>query len=588
MKKKFGKFLSLALATVMLASCGGSSSGTTTEGGTETTAETGTENEKYPEFITVDVYSDQANYQGIQSGWFAKVLKDKFNMEFNIIAPNVAGGGDTLYQTRTTAGDLGDLIFVGTDNGRLQDLVTAELVVDMTPYLENSENVMNYEYGISVHNSKLDREGIFAIPSSTTTESPVESMDSNDLTFGPYVRWDLYKELGYPELTTLEDLLPVLKDMQELEPTTADGKKVYGFSLFKDWDGNMMMMGKQPATLYGYDEIGFVLEKADGSDTQSILDTDSGYIRSLKFYFEANQMGLMDPESSTQNYDMVWNKFVNGEVLYSPWPWLGQTAYNTTDNKAAGKGFMLAPVQDMEIYSYGFKPAGDKYMVAIGSQAEDPQRLADFIDWMYSSEGISILANQMLEGSMWTAESGRPELTELGIKSRIDASEEALPEEIGGGTWKDGQAQISFLPVAGVTTNPDTNEPYVYTAWESVVEMNNTDLDNDWKEFMGATTTKEYLQNNDMMSIAAGTDFVTPEESIDIQTLRSQIKEVIKEYSWRMVFATDEAEFESLLTTMQDTCYGLGYEDVLAHDMQNAADLHAARAKVVEEFSAAE
>ena len=56
-----------------------------------------------------------ANYQGIQSGWFAKIVKDKFNMELNIIAPNVAGGGDTLFQTRSAAGDLGDLILTNAD-----------------------------------------------------------------------------------------------------------------------------------------------------------------------------------------------------------------------------------------------------------------------------------------------------------------------------------------------------------------------------------------------------------------------------------------------------------------------------------------
>ena len=64
----------------------------------------------YEEFIVVDVFDDLANFQGIQSGWFAKVVKDKFNMELNIIAPNVAGGGNTLYEIRSAAGNLGDLL----------------------------------------------------------------------------------------------------------------------------------------------------------------------------------------------------------------------------------------------------------------------------------------------------------------------------------------------------------------------------------------------------------------------------------------------------------------------------------------------
>src|SRR3954467_11055104 len=71
--------------------------------------------------ITVDVFASLANYQGMQEGWFAKIVHDKFNMNLNTIAPNVAGGGDTLYNTLVSAGDLGDLIVVnrGTQTDEL-------------------------------------------------------------------------------------------------------------------------------------------------------------------------------------------------------------------------------------------------------------------------------------------------------------------------------------------------------------------------------------------------------------------------------------------------------------------------------------
>lgn len=43
----------------------------------------------YQDFIVVDVFDYSANYQGIQSGWFGEVVRKKFNMELNIIAPNI-------------------------------------------------------------------------------------------------------------------------------------------------------------------------------------------------------------------------------------------------------------------------------------------------------------------------------------------------------------------------------------------------------------------------------------------------------------------------------------------------------------------
>ena len=71
----------------------------------------------------------------------------------------------------------------------------------------------------------------------------------------------------------------------------------------------MMNAIKQPCCFYGYDEYGFVLSKADGSDFQNILDADSLYMRVLRFYNKAFQMGLIDPDSPTQNYSDVSNKF---------------------------------------------------------------------------------------------------------------------------------------------------------------------------------------------------------------------------------------------------------------------------------------
>ena len=138
-KKVVSAVLAGVMASAMVAGCGQSSGGSdsstaasssaaaATETATEAaeTADAGEGAAKYPEFITVDVFDSQANYQGIQSGWFAKIVKDKFNMELNIIAPNVAGGGDTLFQTRSANGNLGDLILTNANKGRLQDLVTA-------------------------------------------------------------------------------------------------------------------------------------------------------------------------------------------------------------------------------------------------------------------------------------------------------------------------------------------------------------------------------------------------------------------------------------------------------------------------------
>ena len=579
--KKMSKYVTTGLLGMTLlgslAGCGGAAESETDAASSES---------GYDETIMIDVYNGLANYMGMQEGWFAKIVRDKFNMELNIIAPNVAGNGDTLYQTRTAAGDLGDLIIV--DNGQqYNELVEAGLLTDASEYYETMENVQRFD--AAVQNLNKDADGLYGFPTSVSTLKATDPSEGLDPTFGAYVRWDLYGEQGYPEIGTLEDLLPVIQKMQEDNPTTDSGKKVYGFSLFSDWDGNMMNAGKQLVTYYGYDESGFVLAKADGSDYQSILDSDSEYIRALKFYFEANQMGLVDPESTTQNYDTLFAKFQEGQVLFSWWPWLGQAAFNTTTNLTEGKGFMLAPIQDQKIFSYGAEVYGGKQFIGIGSNAEDPERIAAFIDWLYSSEGVLANSSQTSgssgpEGLTWEMKDGEPVLTEFGKQALLDGDGD-VPEGYGGGSYKDGVSALNVNTVLPIDINPDTGFPYAYTMWESYQNETTDPVKEDWSKNMGgAESTIGYLEENDQLLVAPGASYVAPEDSSEISTLRNQAKATIIEYSWRMVFAKDEAEFDQLLKEMQETADGLGYQTVLEFDMNNAKDQNEKRIEVAKEF----
>lgn len=347
----------------------------------------------------------------------------------------------------------------------------------------------------------------------------------------------------------------------------------------------MMCLAKQPACMYKFDENGFQLLSADGKTTQSIIDGSSEYVRSLKFFFQANQLGILDPDSSTQNYDTLYSKYQDGAVLFSPWPWLGQAAYNTVEHKEEGKGFMYAPVQDMEIFSYGCKP-GDKYVICVGSQAQDAQRMVDFIDWLYSPEGIMYSCAQTSgtcgpEGLTWEMKDGRPALTEFGNKVFRGDDKLTMPDGWGSGTYKDGISQLNFQAVSTLNTNPINNEPYNYSLWPSYLESNVSPLDKSWQELMKATTTLDYLKQNNMYAVAAGNAYIPQAAPAEIDAARTQCKQIIVQNSWKMVFAKNQAEFDSLLKDMQDTVKGLGYDDVLAFDQKISDETRAAREAAV-------
>ena len=476
------------------------------------------------------------------------------------------------------------------EKGNLESMVTAGLIMDMSGYLKGKD-IMQYETAIRDLNNRVSATGIYAIPSELSRNSPLTSSETMEPTYGPYLRWDLYGQLGYPEIKTLEDLLPVLRDMQELMPYSDAGNPTYAFSFFKDWDGNLMNNAKQPACLYGYDESGFVLAKADGSDYQSIVDSDSMYMRTLKFYYEANQLGLVDPESPTQNYDSVFLKYQQGDIFFCIWPWLSQSAYNTLSNKEAGKGFMLAPIDDMQIYSYGCRPMGnDQEIICIGSNAKDPERLADFIDWLYSEEGVFNNSAQVAggtagpEGLTWERTENGPVLTDFGMQALMNGDVE-LPEEWGGGLWSNGISELNYKPIVQSDLTKD-GFPYAYQLWDSVTAMENTVLDENWKVHMGAESTLEYLNGHNMIVVSPGCNFNYPSEDPEITTMRSQCRNIIVDYSWKMIFAGDEEEFYSLQSTMQSKVKSLGYDEVYAFDLEAAKEKTAAQQKIVELYGA--
>jgi multiple sugar transport system substrate-binding protein/putative aldouronate transport system substrate-binding protein len=102
--------------------------------------------------LTIEMYNVAANYQGVQSGWFAKVLKDNLNIELNIIAPQVAG--DAIYQTRASAGNLGDLVLL--ERSDFADCVKTGLVREITDEIKKAPNLMEYQEQINVFNSSLE------------------------------------------------------------------------------------------------------------------------------------------------------------------------------------------------------------------------------------------------------------------------------------------------------------------------------------------------------------------------------------------------------------------------------------------------
>ncbi|MHA7965572.1 extracellular solute-binding protein [Paenibacillus sp. CAU 1782] len=573
-KRVLSSLLLVLMCTILVFTAACSNSGSK---GSDSQGSGGTDAEGRPE-ITVTVFSMLANYAGEQPGWFAKLLKDKFNIKLNIIASNLAGGQQKI-ATMMASGDLGDLVVFGSNGEDYQDAITAGLLLDWTKdgILEQhgKDILASAPEAIEANKQQFGRgSAVYGIGFDVGTgEGPSEGAT---MTFGPNLRWDLYQKLGSPEVKTLNDYLPLLKQMQELEPKSESGRPTYGISLWSDWDGTYMTLAKVVAQFYGYNEgdglnpAGLLLTHQNKNEYQGVLDEGGHYLEGLKFYFDANQMGLLDPDSLTQKFSDVSNKFQDGQVLFSHFPWV-DNVYNTPERTAQGKGLALVPFSEEKISSYGQNPYGGNRVWAIGSKAKDPSRIMEFLNWLYTPEGI-MESNYGPKGLAWDIdESGKPFVTEYGWKA-LPANAEPVPAEYGGGTFKDGTNQINNTTLKLTNIHPETGEPYDYNLWTSTLNHDPDPVTQSWRDAMGAMTATEYFVKNDMIEVSkpffTTTTPATP--SAQMQQKISGIGKIVKEYSWKMIFAKTEDEYNNLKNEMISKSKGLGYDEVLAYEVDLA------------------
>ncbi len=516
--------------------------------------------------LTIDVYDAAANYNGIQSGWFAKVVKDRFNIELNIIAPQVVG--NEVFATRAQTGNLGDIIVV--DKKDMSDLLEAGLVRDISDKLPECENIMQFKDQIDVYNKGLTGEdGVYyGIPSEMTDTSPT-SLTDDVIYSSPMIRWDLYTEVGRPELNNLDDLLDCLAKIHEIHPENEDGDPAYPFTLWRDWDGNDNMIGianvVQLTTWYGEKLKQSAILKPDNTFT-TVYDRDAAYYKITKFLNKAYQMGLVDPESGEQPWDDVANKLSTGRADLMWYSW--QVGFwNSVDRLNAGTGFIFIPVKDMLYYADADRYYGSDRMFGIGSQVEGEKydRIMEFLDWYASPEGATF-EHDGIEGLNYTVgEDGKF----VPYKDNALMDNLPVPEEYGEGGFNDGNNAINQWIVSSICVNPVTGERYAQKFWQSYKDMTMTDMKKEWQETFGAEDSVDYMKKNNQLLASPSVDFTPKADDNDIAALRVDVNNQLCTYTWNLIFCETDDDFEAMWDEMIEQLNGFGYEDLYAFDCEN-------------------
>lgn len=520
------------------------------------------------ETVTLDVFDQLANYSGEQIGWFGQIMLEKFNVKLNIIPDP-----DGVYETRMESGNLGDLVIWGNDGdeymqavekGMLYDWNEDDLLTEYGPYIKEH---MPYAIEKNTNLSGGVTYG-FGFDVAVDPKARQDAMYTWDL------RWDLYKELGYPEIKTLDDMVEVLEDMKEICPTDDNGKTTYGVSLFNDWDGDMVMYVKSLAqAYYGYDEFGFGLYDPSTQTYHPCLEENGPYIEALKFYNTLYQRGLLDPDSQTQKYDGMVEDYQNGAAFLNIFNFLGSAMYNSDAHAAEGKAMYPCPPTEAKPIIYGQNVYGGNRIWSIGAKSEYPELCMAILDWLATPEGRMVAEYGPKDVCWYYGDDGKTYFTELGRAAKLDPKTEMA--EGYSGTFEDGNFKMNNSTWAIDAANPDSNgETYNYRKWASFTAEPNSEIEADWREVTGCATPDERMGQTDYI-LAPGTTYSGGVRSDELQVVWNQVATCIKDNSWKAIYASTDAEFDQIVADMISQANEYGYDQCVEFQ-ENEAKLRAA------------
>lgn len=464
---------------------------------------------------------------------------------------------DTLKLT-LASGDLPDLMMVNTATTILE----GKLAVAMDDYLEEyGQNILKYEKRNAIMRELVsggDGKLYFHTPN-----SGAEDLTGGTTTWNGYlVRWDLYKEVGAPAIDSDEAYIDVLKKLVEIAPKPANGAPVYGMGLHgsEQWAWNIRAManeGYSNSTTWAY-----AISTTTTEVMQNYMDLASPFWSNMRFYFNLNQAGLLDPDSYTMNGDQVQEKAANGQYVGSYCAWYTSDLYNIgrLENPDTLAGMMPVYGEGMSGW-YGANHTvgwGDK-LTFITTSCDNIPLAVQFINALDSDE-LNRVHYSGIQGETWDYVDGVPMIKDEAVALR----------KAGGDDW-DHLGINSFSNVIGASGFGTAEDGAFYSLWDApdLKYAGLNPVEKDYADFYGVKYPSEVhykmvqegkavnQSGNQTQAVQLGLS-VRPDDIIRID---SRMEEIVNRAIPTLVSAADQAAFDAAQTSLLDELKAAGAEE---------------------------
>lgn len=590
--KNYKRVLALVLMSAMIFSACGQKTVTNTTESKETqpsesvvakdeTAVTETEEDINKEDLPIITFypNSELTFSGLLGGYRGDIIAENVGIQVEHWSYSEAKTNAML-----VSGDYPDIMVVKTNTDMYKLLVEQDKIINYDDYQEYLPNIFeNPTNELWPEQLKVSREihglgtgNLYVLPGglghSMTEWQNKGSFDRNV----PKVKWDVYTAIGAPEINDMWDLIDVMEDMLEYQPTLEDGTKMYGTFLDNGRDGSYWGSCELFYRWYGYDykmNEYFIEGDTITGEINSILTEDSLYYECLKWYNEINRRGLMDPDSiSTSRADQA-PKLDNGFAMIPSGTLPGYadkyyevfvpglpatlTTTPTTIAGAANAIVINKETEHLEECLAYINAVADPYImlqINYGPEGEMWQKdgnvvsiTEEFAAWL--KDGNSVNFFPMSDGTEWSAWYG--------------ASLVSAPNELNGYVGVDGKK----VPIT----------PYI---WPDALEITeHTENFAEWQELFDAKGLIDYCEKNNITMIAEsifnGLTLPSPDDTQKMQM--ASIKDVVVTQSWLCVYAKDDKEFDEAWDKMIKDAMGLGAQEIIDWRIQCYKDALAAK-----------
>lgn len=524
--------------------------GTTSEssaGATQTETE---EAPKTPVTLRVLIGDDQVDWNDYPDNPIAAEIKRLTGITIEFVTAD-----SEKFKVMIAGGDLPDIVRARNSGADMmfKPLIEANNVIPLDDLLQtNGKDILNTIPKTIDFSRKFWSNGqnkVYYLPINIGLETP-----GIEPGIGPVMRWDYYKELGCPEIRNMDDILVVLDQMVKKHPTTPDGKKVYGVSMWNDWGTWCYQMVS--STLDGYGN-GTKLGTNNAPYARGYTDLEGPNWRTVEFYYKANKMGLLHPDALTMTYGDFEAAATNGQILFgiANWPFM---KFNGENNKD-GKGYMAIPF-DWGCQWYGADwPAGwyDKGF-CISKNCKTPDRAMDLFNLLWSYDGARLVYSGV-KGVHWDIVDGKPVLFEETIKMKSE----------GGAEWNASQiTKLNiFVGLNQYTIHPDDNLPVSLFDTEDMYEKLLNPLQKDFCSHYGVKYPSQAFTERvkagkclNQSSSDTRINAVMPPAPDDLNIIVGKADEIFFKGAAKCILSKSDEEFEANRNAVIDEIKALGID----------------------------